>query len=160
VIYVPTADNSLVSIFHASFRDFIVTPSRSEKNSLDVSEGHRMLAAQCLWCLNQSLRYNICNLDINITYSSSDEPHTIQGNLQYSCVHEASHLVHALERAPAHNSLNGVQGLLSVSVNEHLLHWFGCLSALRVLESGIKSFNKAREAISVSIKLLVRMSFD
>ena len=52
VIHVPNADTSSVTIFHTSFLDFIVDPSRCEKNfGLDRAEGHRSLAVQCLRCL-------------------------------------------------------------------------------------------------------------
>jgi hypothetical protein len=158
VIHVPAVGP--VSIFHASFRDFIVEPSRCEKHSLDIFDGHRMLAIKCLQCLNQSLKHNICNLDINVKYSPSDAPIAIPDSLRYSCVYWASHLAHALERAPTHGSLNEVQDLLSVFVDKHLLHWFECLSALRELESGVKSLNKASEVISVSNNLVMRMKVD
>jgi hypothetical protein len=98
VIHLPAAGS--VSIFHASFHDFVVTPSRCEKHHLNVFEGHRMLAVQSLQCLNSSLKHNICNLDINVNYSPSDEPHAIHDSLQYACVYWASHLANALERVP------------------------------------------------------------
>jgi hypothetical protein len=124
VIHVPTTDVGPVSIFHASFRDFIVHPSRCEKHFLDVFEGHRMLTVNCLRCLNRCLKHNICNLDSNTTPSPPPEFNAIPDSIQYSCSHWASHLVHALERASAHSSVIEVQDLLFVFVNEHLLHWF------------------------------------
>jgi hypothetical protein len=152
VIHVPAA--SPVSIFHASFPDFIVNPSRCEMNALDVSQSHRMLAVKCLNCLNWSLKRNICNLDINKPFSPSHEPVPIHDSLRYSCVHWASHLASALKGASADGSVGDVHGLLSEFVDEHLLHWFECLSALRELESGLKSLETASKATSVSTKLV------
>ena len=151
VIQMPAADTSPVTIFHASFPDFIVDPSRCEKQfKLDRSDGHRSLAVQCLQCLNQMLKRNICNLDTNMTPSFFHEPNAIPEALGYSCLHWALHLAHALAGALAQTAVTELQDLVSAFVNDHLLHWFECLSALRELESGIKSLDIANEAISVS----------
>ena len=74
VIHVPTADTSPVTLFHASFPDFIVDPCRCEEPfRLDQSKGHRMLTVQCLRCLNQTFN----NLDTNMMRSFSHEPNAI-----------------------------------------------------------------------------------
>ena len=97
VIHVPTTDTSPVTIFHASFPDFIVDPSRCKESfRLDQSEGNRMLTVQCLWCLNRSFERNIWNLDTNMTVSPSHRPNAIPDALRYSCLHCASHLAQAL----------------------------------------------------------------
>ena len=150
VIHVPTSDTSPVSIFHASFRDFIVDPSRCEKFSLNSSEGHRVLTIHCLRCLNRDLKHNICNLDMNTTLSPSHDPCSILHGLQYSCLHWASHLVHALTGTSPLHSMIEIQDLVYEFLDHHLLHWFECLSLLRDLESGIKLLGKAHETISVS----------
>ena len=146
VIQMPTADTSPVTIFHASFPDFVVDPSRCEKHHLNVSEGHQMLAAKCLRWLNHTLKRNICNLDKNMT----PEPNAIPEALWYSCLHWASHLAHALAGALAQTAVTELRDLVSEFVNDHLLHWFECLSALKELESGIQSLDTANKAISVS----------
>ena len=151
VIHMPTDDTSPVTIFHASFPDFIVNPSRCEEPfSLDQSEGNLMLSVQCLRCLNQSLKRNIWNLDTNMTVPSQ-EHNAIPEALQYSCLHWASHLARALA-ALAQDAMTEIQALVSTFADQHLLHWFECLSALKELESGITSLDIAYEAISVSTK--------
>ena len=153
VIHVPAVNIGLVTIFHASFPNFIVNPSRCEESfRLNQSEGNRMLTVQCLWCLNWSLECNICNLDTNMTVSSSHRPNAIPDTLRYSCLHWASHLAQALGAALAENAVAEIQALVSMFVNQHLLHWFECLSALKELESGITSLDIAYECISVSTK--------
>ena len=154
VIHVPTADTSPVTIFHASFPDFIVNPSRCEEPfGLDQSEGDLMLTVQCLRCLNQSLERNVWNLDMNMTVPSQEpNANAIPEALRYSCLHWASHLAQALVAALAQNAVAEIQALVSTFVNQHLLHWFECLSALKELESGIMSLDIAYEAISVSTK--------
>jgi hypothetical protein len=154
VIDVPATEHSPVTMFHTSFCDFIVNPSRCRMHSLDVFEGHRMLTVKCLQCLNQALKHNILDLDFNMTFSPSHEPNVIRHGVRYSCLHWASHLAYALEAASAQNSVSEVQDLLSEFVDKHLLHWFESLSTLRELE-GIKSLDRAKEAISVSANLSV-----
>ena len=149
VIHVPTADTSPVTIFHASFPDFIVNPSRcKEPFRLDQSKGHRMLTVQCLRCLNQSLKHNTYN-----PVSSSCEPNAIPEALRYSCLHWASHLAQALVAALDPNSATEIQTLVLTFVEQHVLDWFECLSPLRELESGITSLDIAYEATSVSMKV-------
>ena len=150
VIRVPSDNSGQVSIFHASFRDFIVVPERSKMYSVDAHGGHQLLADKCFQCLNKCLRRNICNLPED---SIGSCPHAINDlsiipeALRYSCIHWASHLAEAIARSPGHVQ---TLGFLSEFADEHLLHWFECLSALGELESGIVSLKKAREALSVS----------
>ena len=146
VIHVPAADSSPITLFHASFPDFIVDPSRCEKHfMLDRFDGHRSLAVQCLRCLNQTFKHNM-------THSFAHEPNANPEALRYSCLHWASHLAQALAVALAQNAVAEVQALVSTFVDNHLLHWFECLSALKELESGIMTLDIAYEAISVSTK--------
>ena len=153
VIHVATADTSPVTIFHASFPDFIVDPSRCEKHfRLDPFEGHRSLAVQCLRCLNQFFKHIVRNLGTNMLLSPIHELNAVPEALRYSCLHWASHLAYALAGILSNSALNEIRDLVSDFVDDHLLHWFECLSALRELESGIKLLDKANEAISVSTK--------
>ncbi|KAF8477854.1 hypothetical protein JB92DRAFT_1867230 [Gautieria morchelliformis] len=159
VFAIPGKDGK-VSIFHASFRDFIVDPKRCEAHGVDPSEGHYKLTVKCLESLNM-LRRNICGLpEDNI----GEQPHeikdtqVIQEGLRYSCLHWASHLsvIHSKPLAARPTLLR----LLSTFVDEHLLHWFECLSALGELTSGITSLQNAREAIAVSSWLVEEAMAD
>ena len=92
VIHVPAADINPVTIFHASFPDFIVNPSRCEEPfRLDRFGGHRMLTVQCLQCLNRSLERDICS-------------YPIPEALRYSCLYWASHLAQVLAAALVQNA--------------------------------------------------------
>ena len=153
VIHVPPmADISPVTIFHASFPDFIINPSRCEEPfRLDQSKGHQLLTVQCLRCLNQSLKRNICNLSTNMMVSSSHEPNAIPEALWYSCLHWASHLAQALAADLAQDA--EFQALVLEFVNQHLLHWLECLSVLKGLGSGVMSLDIAYKVILVSTKV-------
>lgn len=149
---VPSAKVGQVSIFPTSFRDFIVDPARSKIYCVDGSESRQLLVNKCLRCLGRSLRHNICNSPEDTIGS---RPHLINDisviseALQYACLRWSSHLIRTLDDPPADPA--HTLCLLSEFADEHLVHWFECLRAMEQLESGVRSFTKAWEAISVSV---------
>ena len=154
VIQVPSTDDGRVSIFHASFHEFIINPDRCLGHSVDYVKGHQMLAVKCLQLLNKSLRRNICDLSEGTIGSLPHEiknPNIISGALRYSCLYWEFHLAEALVSTSADVEL--VFDQLCRFADEHVLHWFECLSILGELESGLKSLAKATKAISVSRQL-------
>ena len=70
--------------------------------------------------------------------------------MRYLCLYWASHLVETLAYPPA--GVGPVVEDLRTFADEHILHWFECLSAFGELESGLKSLAAAVEAISVSVQ--------
>ena len=153
VIHVPSVNDGHVSIFHASFREFIVDPARcGERHKVDGSKGHDMLTVKCLQLLNKSLRRNICNLaeDAIGALGHVLDPGVIPEAVRYSCLHWASHLADMLADPPAY--VGRALEDLRIFADEHILHWFECLSVLGELESGLKSLSRAVEAISVSVQ--------
>ena len=152
VIRVPSAKAGQVSIFHTSFRDFIVDPGRSKIYCVDASESHQLLAKNCLQCMNRSLRRNICKLIEDTIGSRShviNDLNVIPEALQYACLHWAYHLSKSLDHLPTDTAYT--LSLLSEFADVHLLHWVECLSAMGELESGVRSLRTAWEAISVSV---------
>ena len=154
VIHVPSGSKGHISIFHASFREFIVDPVRcADGHHVDVRKGHEMLTVKCLQLLNGSLRRNICDLrDDSIGSLAHEIPDlsVISESLRYSCLYWAVHLADGFSRPLANISL--VLKHLCIFADEHLLHWFECLSAIGELETGIISLSKAYETLSVSAK--------
>jgi hypothetical protein len=76
VIYIPKHREAVVAPFHASFPDFITNPDRCSPErcpsfrALVASEGHQLLALKCLKHMNQSLKYNICEIPQELTLSA------------------------------------------------------------------------------------------
>ena len=99
-----------------------------------------------------SLWHNICDLPegrIGTLPHDIGNSSIISEALRYSSLHWASHLHEAL--SPPGNAVPSVVlQQLSTFADEHLLHWFECLSAVGELKSGLRSLHKAKEAISVS----------
>ena len=151
VVHVPFGGH--ISIFHASFREFIVDPVRcGESYHVDTGKGHEMLTIKCLQLLNRSLRRNICDLPEDMIGTLAQEiPDlgVIPEALRYSCLHWASHLADRFSHSLA--NVSPVLENLRAFADEHLLHWFECLSVLGELETGLKSLGKANEMLSVSV---------
>ena len=63
VIHVPSGSHGHISIFHASFREFIVDPAHcGDGHHIDACQGHELLTVRCLQLMNKSLRRNMCGL--------------------------------------------------------------------------------------------------
>ena len=153
VIHVPSGSDGHISIFHASFREFIVDPARcGDGYHVDARKGHEMLTVKCLQFLNKSLRRNICDLRedrIGALVHEIPDPSVISEALRYSCLYWAFHLADGFSHPPAYGSL--VLKHLRRFADDHILHWFECLSAFGGLETGIQSLSKANETLSVSV---------
>ena len=153
VIHVPSGSDGHISIFHTSFCEFIVDPVRcADGHHVDVFKGHEMLTVKCLQLLNRSLRRNICDLredKIGALAHEIPDLSVISEALRYSCLYWAIHLSDAFSHPLP--DISPVLEHLRRFANEHLLHWFECLSAFGELETGLNSLSKANETLSVSV---------
>jgi hypothetical protein len=157
VIHIPKQQpEAVVAPFHASFPDFITDPKRCSPErcplfrSLVASEGHELLALKCLKLMNQSLKYNICEIPKALTVSRREGAND-QGNvgkiseaLKYSCLYWAAHL--AAVKVFDTVLVDALRNFL----HEHLLHWIECLSMLGELQAGVKSIGSVVTVLSVS----------
>ena len=153
VIHIPSGSHGHISIFHASFREFIVDPARCrDGHHIDACQGHELLTVRCLQLMNRSLRRNICGLrGDRVGALAHDIPDhaLIPEALRYSCFHWASHLADAFLHP--HANVSPTLEHLCTFANEHLLHWFECLSVCGELETGLKSLARAAESLLVSV---------
>ncbi|CAE7080109.1 unnamed protein product [Rhizoctonia solani] len=95
VIYAPET-SGLVSVFHASFPDFMFDPERSKDLFCDPDEHNHLMAEQCFGLMKQ-LRFNICQLSSScitdgsaITQEQIED--AIEPALSYACHYWAEHL--------------------------------------------------------------------
>ena len=147
VIHVPSDSSGHISIFHASFREFIVDRARCRAGyHIDAHKGHSMLTVKCLQLLNRSLRRNICNFPDRI--EALTHLNVVPEALRYSCLHWASHLMDGFSHVSA--DISPAIEPLRTFTDEHLLHWFECLGVVGELETGIKSLAQANDTLSVS----------
>ena len=83
---------------HASFRDFLLDPSRSVEFCVDTSQAHRDLILASLYIMKKELSFNICGLESSYALNQNipDLADRIQkhipARLSYSCRFWAEHL--------------------------------------------------------------------
>ena len=157
VIHVPDKEEATVTLFHASFFDFVTDPSRCTTKrccsfkALVISEGHEQLALKCLLHMNGSLKYNICNAPKEMTTSrmgrtnSPDNIGNISEALKYSCLYWATHLAGVEPELPGPKIVTALDRFLRT----HLLHWIECLSVVGELGAGVQSLRIASATLSV-----------
>jgi hypothetical protein len=158
VVHIPDQEGAAVTLFHASFFDFITDPARCTPErcrsfqALVASEGHDRLALKCLACMNSLLKYNICDVPEAMTVSRMETTNSPDGitkiseALKYSCLHWAAHLAGVQPLQPSTKVLAALLRFLKM----HLLHWIECLSVIGELRVGITSLQNASTALSVS----------
>jgi hypothetical protein len=139
LIYIPSEDSDKpISIFHASFYDFISNQSLSSIHYLDPCISHESLAIQCLSLMEEewSAKYDV------VPYLAERKYEDITESLAYACSSWAFHFTHA------DNSNRSAE--LKDFFQRHLLRWMDCLSILGKLETAIHSLHKIRNWANVS----------
>lgn len=127
VLNVPPSPTSPVRVFHLSFRDFLVDPSKRGKNPfwIDENEVHKQLAIDCIRLMSETLRMDICNLQWPAFRARSVKPEIMLDKLppeiQYACRYWTYHVEQA---GVALHDDDQVHRFLQ----QHLLHWIEAIS--------------------------------
>jgi hypothetical protein len=136
IIHIPEEPQDPVRLHHASFRDFIVDPSRCNDARFSVHQQlqHETLAGNCLRLMSQHLREDICGLQApGIRISQIDRRKidaSLRPALQYACRHWGHHVQQAAEHWA------GPRAILTF-LHEHLLHWLEALSLIGELAEAV-----------------------
>ncbi|KAF8800342.1 hypothetical protein BYT27DRAFT_7148666, partial [Phlegmacium glaucopus] len=129
LIYIPSQGSDMpISIFHASFYDFISNQILSSKHYLDPCVSHRHLALQCL-----SLMEKEWSEKEKVSYLEERKCEEICESLAYACSNWAFHFTY-----------EDVDEAAEVEdfFQKHLLRWMDCLSVLGKLITAIHSLHK------------------
>jgi hypothetical protein len=132
-----------ITIFHASFRDFLVTPKRSRDHFIDIGNSNHLLALSCLRVMEDKLKQdNICKLDSKDTPKASIPPSVIQNSipldLQYACINWLSHITELdMERA------RSLEHDIIAFFDHRVLRWIECMSFLGRLQDVMTSLREA-----------------
>jgi hypothetical protein len=132
-------DDQLVRVFHPSFRDFMTDARRCTVESLRVNPpvDHGVLAFRCLVILNETLHYDMCNIQ-NPAIANKNVPDLAErlrdkvpswNAVRYACCSWPTHLV--LCEKPSNNLLE----ILVDFCHKHLFHWLEVLSLSEDLPS-------------------------
>ncbi|PWY78992.1 WD domain-containing protein [Aspergillus eucalypticola CBS 122712] len=133
VLVVPEEDDEQVSIFHLSFRDFLVDPNRcdDERLIIDEKKANKKLFNRCMDLLLEKdyLRRNICDIRQPGTAAVEISQETVNNYLpqevQYACWHWGTHITCA-----ASIQTREATQLLKF-LKEHFTHWLEALSLTR-----------------------------
>lgn len=152
VLVLPEDDNSRVSLFHLSFRDFLVDPKRcdDERLIIDEKQANKELFHRCMDTLHEKyyLRRNICDIRHPGTAAVEISQETVNNHLpqevQYACWHWGTHI----------NCAGSIQTTeatrLLTFLKEHFTHWLEALSLTRRISHASPTMTELKTRISVS----------
>lgn len=137
VLVVPDSPDEPVTIFHPSFRDYLLTCCTDKYFRVDAGNFNAFIADRCLYTMNQHLRKDICNIGdpsiLNEEVENLDERRNslIPLELRYACEYWMTHLSNAKPL-----SSEGLEDKLKSFCECHLLHWVEALSLLNKISAG------------------------
>ena len=144
LLLVPGNIEDPIQIFHKSFPDFLMDPSRckDEKFVVQPAAHHAEILLACLKLMEKRLKKNICNLgDYAVLSEVGDlSPHKdyIGGGLEYACKFWTKHLLEVPSSGP---HTKGVEEAIDRFFTEHLLHWIEVLVITGNLGVGVYAMN-------------------
>lgn len=150
VLYEDHSRGSVVRVYHPSFADFILDPTRSRSFYTDSGEVNAVLADCCLMTMMKDLRFNICGLKSSYVLNRDvadleTRAHSaISRHLAYSCAHWSSHLT-----GTSKGSLQSQ--LRSFLYGPQLLYWIEAMSLLEKMSVSLSNLLELIDWTSVSL---------
>ncbi|TGZ80730.1 WD40 repeat-like protein [Ascodesmis nigricans] len=142
------ADNSYpIRTLHLSFRDFLLSGSRCQNTNLRIDElqGHRNLLSECLKCMSDKLRENMCDIPYPGISSCNVKKEIIEKalppDLQYAC----RYWIYHLQRSG--NEVSN-DGNIEKFLQTHFLHWLEALSLMGMVLEGIDAIRALESKVS------------
>ncbi|KAF5670516.1 hypothetical protein FHETE_4423 [Fusarium heterosporum] len=129
IIDVPNDPSAPISLVHLSFRDFILSETRSERLSFSVKEPviHREMFDRCLEIIHSELREDICLLTLPGTFVSEVKSSQIEAHvpqyLRYACRYWVDHLKKIDRDDLQKSGLNDDDGPVHRFFQNNLLYW-------------------------------------
>ena len=129
-----------IQFYHASFRDFLINPQRSQKYAINPDVYHRLMAELCFETMSNSLKRDMCGIEDPARANSevSDLVERRQAAfdeaLLYACRFWSRHLARLSTDGVANEALLGALRRFSTTV---LLCWIEALSIFGEVESAV-----------------------
>ncbi|KAF5335257.1 hypothetical protein D9758_017379 [Tetrapyrgos nigripes] len=119
--------------YHLSFKEFVTSSLDSDGFSCQLPICHQFVLNNCMSILKKELKFNICDLESSDVKNASVKNPPLQdriqekvgAHLQYSCMHWATHLDRAGNRAE--EILDSVGDFMN---GKWLIFWLECMSLL------------------------------
>ncbi|TGZ77549.1 hypothetical protein EX30DRAFT_311181, partial [Ascodesmis nigricans] len=147
VLDIPANYTYPIRTLHLSFRDFLLSKTRCEDTNLRIYEpqGHQGLLLECLRCMSETLRANMCDLPYPGISSGDVKKEIIEkalpSELQYAC----RYWIYHLQRSDyAVRDDDKIQEFLQ----KHFLHWFEALSLMEMVPEGIDAIRALESKVS------------
>ncbi|KAL5312971.1 hypothetical protein ACEPPN_019397 [Leptodophora sp. 'Broadleaf-Isolate-01'] len=135
-------------LHHPSFRDFLLTKDRCSKHFyVDERRSHRLLTADCIQLMSQTLKKDICGMHAPGTQASqvgySRLQECLPPEVHYACLYWVQHLqksgAQASDGEEAHRFLQA-----------HLLHWLEALGWMGKISEGIQAILSLEAHVSAT----------
>ncbi|KAL0952331.1 hypothetical protein HGRIS_006611 [Hohenbuehelia grisea] len=92
VIHVPSDDQDMVTMFHASFADFLTTDGRAPRNmAMTLQDAHDSLVARMMSIMMSDLKFNISGCTSSYVPHNNQATSQVPPALVYSCLNWAHH---------------------------------------------------------------------
>ncbi|KAK0739040.1 hypothetical protein B0T21DRAFT_307466 [Apiosordaria backusii] len=157
VLNVPTSADSPVRIFHLSFRDFLVDPSKAKEQKtypfwVDEKATHRRIATRCLDLLSDYLKKDICDLRMPGTARADIESSVIDSHLpsdvRYACLYWVYHVQQSSSRISDDHQVY-------TFLERYFLHWLEALSLLGKISASVGMIRDLQGLLSPDISSTV-----
>ncbi|KAF8187946.1 hypothetical protein K438DRAFT_1834407 [Mycena galopus ATCC 62051] len=147
VLDIPSSSNAPVTIFHASFPDYMTDGRRSGDNALALEKHHAALALRCIELMNSLLHHNMCGITRSDSAASIAETvlrRSVPAHLRYASIHWGSHISSMIPGEVDPNLISE----LAAWTRTHVLHWLECLSVIGQMHLAPDTLQKAISFVS------------
>lgn len=147
VLNIPGPDNAPVTLFHLSFRDFLLDTDKRGKTFFWVDEKatHMRLAGHCLRLL-QHLRRNLYSLEFLGEIDRQSINKSLRPEIQYACVNWVYHI-------ESSETLLTDGGAVHLFLKIHFLHWLEALSLLGQDTRAVEFITALKQQVHVSTRI-------
>ena len=147
-VLAPEDGKQPIQFYHASFRDFLINPQRSQKFTINPDAYHRLMAQLCFEAMSNSLKRDMCGIgdpakaNCEVPDLAERREAMFDEALSYACQFWSRHLAQLPGDGVASQGLLSALKGFSTTV---LLCWMEALSLFGELESAVVML---REGIS------------
>ena len=149
LLLVPDSAEDPIHIFHKSFPDFLLDPSRCTDKHFFVEPAvhHAEILLACFRLMGERLKKNICNLDDHTILSEVRDLPALRKDhigeaLEYACCFWTKHLLFILGHGP---HVEEVQRAVDQFFTTHFLHWIEVLALAGNLDTGVYAMNDVEQ---------------
>jgi hypothetical protein len=158
VLNIPEQQNSLLRLFHPSFRDFLLDKQgcSDDRFWIDETQVHDDVAEHSIDVMSNTLRRNICHLPTPGTLSNEVESSKVDQYLPVHVQYACQYWIDPVQRG--HAAVQD-EGKVHEFLRNHILHWLEALSLMRKLFKGLLKLKTLESVLTVSYPTNCTTSF-